>query len=231
MGIFQRNSTSTGSEKKKVTREPSGSQLGIPLLNNEFKKETNHNKEQKLAKPDTSRYGIDEVMALMHKLPEGDLDTVVTVVKHTLESLDVEVAHIIEDADDKMQTISRQLETLNSEILQFQENIKTRQAQIAVLEAELKNTEQVKQDLLHAEKLNGTSLKNTTVDNPGVDESTLETTHDSGTANAIGVGFDEYDDGIPVVEAIDLDNHNLGESFRESIRKTKSKLPKQAVTS
>ena len=226
MGIFQRNSANTGSNKKKVTMDDTADvPIGIPLLS----------REQRPIKPDISHYGIDEVMALMNKLPEGDLDTVVTVVKHTLESLDVEVTHIIADADDKMQTISAQLKILNSEIIQFQENIKSRQEQITILEADLRNTEQVRKDLLHAEKLNTKGRKNKRTDSSIVDQAVTQVTTksdgDAAASTTSYIGDNEYDDGIPVVEAIDLDNHNLGESFRESIRKSKSKVRKQAVTS
>ena len=225
MGIFQRNSANAGSDKKKVeVAEVADATIGIPFLS----------KEPKLLKPDTSHYGIDEVIALMNKLPEGDLDTVVTVVKHTLESLDVEVTHIIADAEDKMQSISAQLKILMSEILQFQEDIKSRQNQITILEEELRNTEQVKKDLLHAEKLNTPAAKNKRTENSIETQTAAQLkSKSSGDAasNTPNIGDNEYDDGIPVVEAIDLDNHNLGESFRESIRKSKSKVRKQAVTS
>ena len=133
-----------------------------------------------------------------------------------------------------MQSISAQLKILMSEILQFQEDIKSRQNQITILEEELRNTEQVKKDLLHAEKLNTPAAKNKRTENSIETQTAAQLkSKSSGDAasNTPNIGDNEYDDGIPVVEAIDLDNHNLGESFRESIRKSKSKVRKQAVTS
>jgi len=207
-----------------------------------------------LLKPNTSRYGIDAVIALMRKLPQGDLDTIVSVLKHTLDSVDVDIRHVIEDAEDKVESISGHLTEMRAEIKQFQEGIKTRIEEISKLEADLAETLDVKEDLLYAEKITNSEsekaieppLVNTDIAsneaNDKLDEfmgPVAESTGAKLTAATAAVNNEsahiacEEDDGIPIVEAIDLDNHDnfsnedsADESSESTVKKTKSKQGK-----
>ncbi len=310
MGFFQRRSINIYSKNKK----------GLPAL--EAPVIDIQAQVDQLVKPDTRLYGIDSVINLMRKLPQGDLDTIVSVLKHTLDSVDVELSHIIEDADDKVNTINDRLGELRVEISQLQNNIKARMEEISHLESDLAETLDVKEDLIYAEKITtsnqdvsdsntnsatGSSSSidtgvdiNSTRDETKVSYSELnskpeleqskepqkealpeelpeeapamavEATHNTNDNKAEPLAAEEpavtsalaedenagiqslplecdEDDGIPVVQAIDLDQHitqieeapahetpahieevSKDVSFEESIKKLKSKLDKVA---
>ena len=247
IGFFQRRSIKIYSKNKKSLPA-----LDAPIIDVEAQ-------QDQLLKPDTSRYGIDAVIALMRKLPQGDLDTIVSVLKHTLDSVDVDIRHVIEDAEEKVESINGHLIELRTEITQFREGIKARIEEISNLEADLAETLDVKEDLVYAEKITSSGLEES-LEPPLNNTDTVA--HDAHgkqdefigplpEAESSGVGVTapsadlqaqsphseyEEDDGIPVVEAIDLDRHDTyldddsaGESLKETIKKTKSKQGK-AVT-
>src|SRR5262245_27309325 len=63
--------------------------------------------ERKMQKP---RYGIEQAIALMRTLPVNqNVELVVHVIKATLESLDVKLLEIIEDAASKQHTLEKQI--------------------------------------------------------------------------------------------------------------------------
>jgi len=286
MGFFQRRSISIYAKNKNGLPA-----LEAPVIDVEAEPDV-------LTKPDTSRYGIDSVIGLMRKLPQGDLDTVVSVLKHTLASVDVELSHIIEDADDKVEAIRDRLSELHAEIIQYQEDIKARVEEIAHLESDLVETLDVKEDLVYAEKITNKhsadsqsaaelflETDNTKVSysnlSPEMEDSDSQNDDQSKESSIAEVEmaspdieddqeqFDpqiesseplvstapiaptaptpdeevaaiqspvlerEEDDGIPVIQAIDLDEHivqpekkSIRNSFEDTLKKTKAKLDK-----
>ena len=143
---------------------------------------------------------------------------------------------------------------MRAEIKQFQEGIETRLEEISKLEVDLAETLDAKEDLLYAEKITSSDLEEATEPaliktdlaspktndkldgfmGPVAESSRAELSGSPAAVNNESVHIEcEEDDGIPIVEAIDLDNHDIhsnedstGESFEDSVKKTKSKQGK-----
>lgn len=102
---------------------------------------------------DTSGYGIDDAIALMRTLPSENVELVVQVVKHTLESAHIDITTIIEDATAKQQRIEGRVAVLRDAIAELEREISTRRTEIGELEADHGETTRVKERLVLAEKL------------------------------------------------------------------------------
>jgi hypothetical protein len=101
-------------------------------------------------------YGIAEATLLMRSLPvDQNVELVVRVVRNTLESMNVQLPEIIEDAVDKEKTLQSRMETLNGEIAEFTTQIDQRRQEIARLQEELSETTTVKERLSLAQQLAG----------------------------------------------------------------------------
>ena len=101
-------------------------------------------------------YGIAETTQLMRTLPvDQNVELVVRVVRNTLESMNVQLADIIDDASAKQTTLQSRMQTLNGEIAEFAKQIDLRREEIGRLEDELVETTTVKERLLLAQKLAG----------------------------------------------------------------------------
>lgn len=100
------------------------------------------------------RYGIDDAMRLMRSLPvDENVDLVVRVMKRTLESLDVKVPDIIEDATTRQEALRDGIQEREAAIQQLEREIQTRRAEIASLEGELAETTTARERLQLAESL------------------------------------------------------------------------------
>jgi hypothetical protein len=106
-------------------------------------------KQQKIA----LTYGIDDAISLMRTLPQDNVELVVQVVKHTLESTKIDIATIIDDASGKVDRIESRVTVLRSAIADLEREIQTRRDEIDKLEADRRETTRVKERLLLAQKL------------------------------------------------------------------------------
>lgn len=97
-------------------------------------------------------YGIQKAIELMRSLPQENVELVVTVVKTTLESLNVKLGTIIKDATRKQENIQSRIKVLKSEITEYEQEIATRKEEIETLEGDFKETSTVKERLQMAEK-------------------------------------------------------------------------------
>jgi hypothetical protein len=79
-------------------------------------------------------------------------ELVVIVIKSTLESLKVKVSDIILDADRKTKDLEERVANLKRAIADFEKEIETRKEEIGRLEADHKETTNVRQRLELAEK-------------------------------------------------------------------------------
>lgn len=95
-------------------------------------------------------YGIEEAIVLMRDLPTEPIELVVKVVKTTLESIDVKVSDIIQDAKAKEKTIENRISQLSSEIHNYEEKIKHLKDSISLLEKDQAETTRVKEHLMLA---------------------------------------------------------------------------------
>jgi hypothetical protein len=109
--------------------------------------------ERRKQRSSLGTYGIDDAVALMRTLPSENIELVVQVVKHTLESARIDIGAIIEDATAKQQRIEARIKVLRDAIAELEREIDTRRAEIAQLEADNRETTRVRERLILAEKL------------------------------------------------------------------------------
>jgi len=103
--------------------------------------------------PEPVTYGIEEATELMRGLPEDHIELVALVVKRTLESTNVKVSTIIDDASRKQKRIDDRISLLKNEINKFEEEIALRKGEISTLENEGEEITTVKERLKLAEQL------------------------------------------------------------------------------
>jgi len=106
--------------------------------------------EHKAVKRKNLSYGIEEAITLMRDLPTEPIELVVKVVKTTLESIDVQVSDIIDDAKAKEKNIENRITQLSSEIKNYEEKIKNLKDSISLLEKDQAETKRVKEHLMLA---------------------------------------------------------------------------------
>lgn len=92
-------------------------------------------------------YGIARAVELLRRLPAGDRALLVEVVTMALESANVQVETIIDDATKRGAEIDARIAVLRAEVAQREEEIATRREEIASLETEQDEISQVKQQL------------------------------------------------------------------------------------
>jgi len=98
-------------------------------------------------------YGIADVIRLMRSLPvDQQPELVVRVIKSTLESVNVRVASLIEDASRQQQRLSEQISTLQAKILDLTKQIEGHRGDVGRLEHELGETTTARERLEAAEK-------------------------------------------------------------------------------
>jgi hypothetical protein len=114
-------------------------------------------------------YGIDDAIALMRTLPADNVELVVQVVKHTLESARIDITAIIDDASGKQERIESRVKVLRDAIADLEREISTRRTEIDQLETDHRETTKVKERLVLAEKL--TQGSRPSADNGAVESS------------------------------------------------------------
>jgi hypothetical protein len=98
------------------------------------------------------RVGIDHAILLIRSLPAAqDIDLVVTVLKKTLESLNIRVADIVSDASQRQQEIETRVGALKEEIKTLEGEIEKRVDEIRRLESAHEETTRVKDYFLRGE--------------------------------------------------------------------------------
>jgi hypothetical protein len=101
-------------------------------------------------------YGIAEAIQLLRSVPvEQNVELVVGVIRNTLESLNVRLADIIEDAGQKERSLQQRIETLKTEIAEYERQIDTRSQEIGRLHGELAETTTAKERLTMAQQGTG----------------------------------------------------------------------------
>ena len=92
-----------------------------------------------------THYGIDQAIELMEKLPKDNNDLVVSVVKATLASANVDVDAVIADAQNKVESIQQQITRLGEETVELKSLIARKQTETAEAQAALNQTLLVKE--------------------------------------------------------------------------------------
>lgn len=156
MGLFSRdNRNDSGSDFLDEVDLPSSNDLNNDVFSNSakpagFAAEKSSVRDSSLRDTvarSSVRYGIEDAIKLMRSLPRDNNEIVVTVVKKTLESTQIQVGDIVADADAKEDRIRDQHKTLETEIKDLQEQIAKRNQQITELLKDLKETTDVRQRL------------------------------------------------------------------------------------
>jgi hypothetical protein len=97
-------------------------------------------------------FGIQKTIELMRQLPPDNVELVVSVVKTTLESMNVDVTSIIGDAQAKQDKITTRVAGLRDEIAELREEIAGREEEITALESDFAETKMVRERLELAQK-------------------------------------------------------------------------------
>jgi hypothetical protein len=92
-------------------------------------------------------YGIQKAIELMRSLPSDNIPLIVQVVRTTLESTNIDVPSIIEDAKAKRARITSRVDGLRREIANFEEEIAARREEIVALDADHAETKLVQERL------------------------------------------------------------------------------------
>ena len=92
-------------------------------------------------------YGIKNTIELMRRLPTDNNEVVVSVVKQTLESMNIGVEDIIKDASTKEARIRQQHKSLEQEVKSLELKIAQRNQQMSDLTEDLKETIDVRERL------------------------------------------------------------------------------------
>ncbi|MBI4704681.1 MAG: hypothetical protein HY744_26560 [Deltaproteobacteria bacterium] len=93
-----------------------------------------------------ARYGVEQVLALMKALPlEQSPALVADVVKKTLESANISVGTIVDEARSREKEIQRGIEALSRAVEEMKEQIAARLAQVAQLRRELSEVAKVRE--------------------------------------------------------------------------------------
>jgi predicted nucleic acid-binding Zn-ribbon protein len=98
--------------------------------------------------PPPKRYGIDRAIALMRSLPtEQNPELVAMVITSTLESLELSVTDIIEDARSRQADLETRIGTIKAKNSALEKEIELGVDEIVKLEASLAETMAVKERL------------------------------------------------------------------------------------
>jgi hypothetical protein len=98
------------------------------------------------------KYGIAEAIQLMRGLPaDQNAELVVRVVRATLASLEVKLPDIIEDATQKQKMVRDKIADFHAKNAELEKQLEGHRQEIASLEADLKETTEVKERLQQAE--------------------------------------------------------------------------------
>jgi hypothetical protein len=112
-------------------------------------------------------YGVADLIKLMRTMPvDQNADWVVKVITTTLESVNVHVSEIIEDASKQQSSIEERIARLDSEIDSLTNEIETRRELVVHLQTELSETSQVLERLRNAEVASSSSTPAATDSSP-----------------------------------------------------------------
>jgi hypothetical protein len=104
------------------------------------------------ARTASPKYGIAEAIQLMRTLPaDQNVELVVRVVRATLASLDVRLPDIIEDATRKQKAVRDKIADFHAKNAELEKQLAAHRKEIAALEADLKETTDVRDRLQQAE--------------------------------------------------------------------------------
>lgn len=101
-------------------------------------------------------FGISEAIQLLRSLPnDQNAELIVRVVRTTLESLNVHLSDIIDDASRKEQLTEERVAAVRGQVADLEQQLAGLRHDIETLEAELRETSEVRERLQMADKIGG----------------------------------------------------------------------------
>lgn len=96
-------------------------------------------------------YGIDDAIQLMRTLPMNqNADLVLLVIRNTLASMNVELGQVIDDGAVKQEKLRNKIASITTAMAELQQELDTRRAELAAVEADLSETTLVRERLEQA---------------------------------------------------------------------------------
>jgi len=92
-------------------------------------------------------YGIEKAIQLLQKLPQENTELVVSVVRETLKSANIDLDVVVQDARSKAERMQDSIASLKGDIARLKTQIAQKEAEIIQTESALRETRRV-QDLL-----------------------------------------------------------------------------------
>jgi len=92
----------------------------------------------------SGRYGIDNAIELLRQLPESEDRQTMSVVCKTLESAQIRMSDLLQDAQQKEQKLKQQHKSLEQEIEQLQSKMDDRRKQLKQLAESLEEVTRIK---------------------------------------------------------------------------------------
>lgn len=102
--------------------------------------------------PETPRYTIQQAIELWRSLPEGSSELVGQVVKRTLESMNIRVETIVQDAVRKQVDLQGRINRLSKDLADLEHEMTQRRGELLQLEVEYRETTMVKERLLQSDR-------------------------------------------------------------------------------
>ncbi|MBT8492469.1 MAG: hypothetical protein KJO07_05380 [Deltaproteobacteria bacterium] len=106
-----------------------------------------------------ARYGVDQAVELMESLPQDNLELAVRIVKQTLESTNIQIPPIIEEANQRLEHCASRTAKLHQELAQLDEEIRWRKAELERLAEDQEHMSLVRERLTMAEQLSLTGSR------------------------------------------------------------------------
>ena len=139
MGLFSRQDSSSNNDDLDLDL-PTQEDFHQPLVDEPGPKIAS----QRAQSASPARYGIDDAIQLLRQLPESEDHRTMRVVCKTLESTQIRMSDLLEDARQKEQKLKQQHKGLEQEIEQLQAKMDDRRKQLKQLSESLEEVARIK---------------------------------------------------------------------------------------
>lgn len=126
MGLFNRQDDSPSHEEEELEL-PTREDFRQPLVGD----------EPPPAPSGSTRYGIDDAIALLRELPDRDDEQLVAIVCKTLESARIRPQDILRDAEHKEQRLEKERKGVEQQIADLEKQLKQKRQSLSDLEGSL----------------------------------------------------------------------------------------------
>jgi len=139
MGLFSRQDNSSNNDDLDLEL-PTREDFHQPLVDEPSPKAPS----QPAQSASSGRYGIDDAIQLLRQLPESEDHHTMSVICKTLESAQIRMSDLLQDARQKEQKLKQQHKGLEQEIEQLQAKMDDRRKQLKQLSESLEEVTRIK---------------------------------------------------------------------------------------